>query len=624
MIELIVSIILCLAHLSFTILHYDSFNIYDLCYFSSATLLSGVWSYRVIQRRPRVVLSRYELGLFVVSMIFGLTVLGVRSIWIDEYSQFRAATLIDYYHSLSNGSGIEQQPPLGYVVSWLAHGLFGDSVFSLRIFSVLCSSLGFVYTSRILKKYQVNRLITSVALIFFITRLQIFDFFVEGRPYALAIFFSLMVLDYYIDLYHRSKTLCCVELASLLFFLVNSIGMQAQIFAASLFLGYAILSGEGAWKNVLKCNILAAILFMPSFINIVKLSEQVSQFKDAMTFSKLFENLVAQSQVMLNGLIIHGPIAWEIWTLLFIFLMGIVFKLKQGRFILLVTTIFTTLFLILYVYFINWTLYLKYFVLLIPLVVIMAAIGLQIISERIYVVRTKFNQAMLGVITLVYSLIILTGFTRQVELFIDNRAMPWKSVYGYLEQVLREQDTVYFLTFNEAGEWSLVKPVGPEFYLKKFKYHLIGEKYIPGSYATLPDYEKSDRRNGDVYLISPFYWSNDHLDDESLISKVGNLEVRYIDGVRIYHMPQNGQTDNERLISLLENALELYGDFSWTFSIRMSLIRLYSIEGNFEARDRELAKFQKFSQPKRRTLTGMTTDREEIIKELIPFLKKIP
>ncbi len=624
MIEVLMGLTLFLAHFTFPFFNFSSLNFYDYCYFSAAIVLGFLFLFKLFKERPSFKVERFELGVFLVTMVVGLLLVNVRSIWIDEYSQYLATSRLDSYHSLSNGAGIEQQPPLGYLITWLSTHLFGTTIIGLRFFSLLSMSLSLIYFSRILKKFNVNRWITTIALVYLMTRVNIFEFFVEGRPYALAIFLSLLVLDYYIDLYYERRTLSCIKLATFLFFLVNSIGMQTQIFAAALFISYALLGGRQAWRKVLGCNILAAILFFPAFLNIVNLSREVSQFKEAMTWQIFLSSLSAKSQVFLNGLTHHVPFAWEIWGLWAIFVVAVTLKIKRAGFILAVTLTFATLYILLYVYFINWTLYLKYYILMVPLLVLMAAIALQSISERVYVVRTRFNKLVLSLISVAYAMIVLTGFARQVELLIDNRVMPWKSVYGYLEERVQKEDTVFFLTFNEAGEWSLVKPVGADFYLDRNKFNLVGEKYIPGSYATLPNFTKSDHRDGRVYLISPYYWSNDHLDDDVMTNLMPSLKVRYVDGVRIYSIDQNGQTDNQRLIEFLQTALNHYRDYPWTFSLRMSLIRLYALEGNKEAHERELKALLSMRQPTRRNLTGMGTDRKEIVSEVSPFLKKLP
>ncbi len=624
MIEIGLSLFLILAHLSFLIVNYSSFNFFDVSYFAGAVGLSGALSYKLLKNRPHFKLEKFELIIFLLTMTLGLLLVGARSIWIDEYSQYLASIRFNQYFSLSNSAGIEQQPPFGYLVSWVASLLFGNTIVGLRFFSLLSMSLALIYISRILRNYSVNRWITCIALVYFMTRVNIFEFFVEGRPYALAIFFSLLTLDYYSDLFHRRRELSCIQLCTYLFFLVNSIGMQAQIFAASLFVAYALLGGALAWRRVLLCNLLAATLFIPTFINIVNLSNQVSQFKDEMTLTSFFEALSIQFKVLLNGLLNHVPFSWEIWALWIVFTLALVFKLKRGGFILVVALAFVSSYLLLYVYFINWTLYLKYYILLVPLMVIMAAIGIGVISERFYVVRTKFNALVLVCISLAYGSILFNGFVRKAELLIDNRVMPWKSVYAFLSSHVKDQDTVYFLTFNEAGEWSLVKPVGANFYLQNKQANLVGEKYIPGSFVTLPDFKKSNKVEGEVYVVSPYYWSNDHLDDEVLIYQIPELEVTYVDGVRIYKIKMNGDTDNQRLITLLQNAVDYYSNFPWTFSLRMSLVRLYALEGNTEAHARELDAMKKMWQPTRRNITGMSTNREGIVREVTPFLKMLP
>lgn len=623
MIEVLLGAILFLTHLALPIFHFSSLNYYDFWYFGASLGLSGAFLFKLARERATFKLERFELAVFLAAMVLGFIFVGVRSIWIDEYSQYLATSRLDPYHSLSNGAGIEQQPPLGYVATWLSTHVFGTTILGLRFYSFLCMSLALVYFSRILKKFKVNYWITTIAVIYLMTRSDIFEFYVEGRPYALAIFLSLLTFDYYSDLLYGRRELSCIRLTTFLFFLVSSIGMQAQIFAVALFVSYALLGGSRAWRKVLPCNIVAAALFLPTFLNIVNLSLEVSQFKEKMNWRLFFDNLSEQTHQFLTA-IAYAPLTWEIWGLWLVFVIALILKIKRAGFILIVTLSFAVLYLVLYAYYINWTLYLKYFILVVPFLVLMAAIALQVISERVYVVRTRFNRLALGGIGAIYIMIILAGFTRRVELFIDNRVMPWKSVYAYLKEQVQREDTVYFLTFNEASEWSLVKPVGAEFYLDEVKYHLVGEKYIPGSYVTLPNFSRSDRREGEVYLISPYYWSNDHLDDDVMTNLMPALHVSYVDGVRIYRIGKNGQTDNQRLTDFLQNALDYYRDYPWTFSLRMSLIRLYALEGNIEAHERELQSLLEMRQPTRRTLTGMGTNRKEIVDEVIPFLKKLP
>lgn len=624
MIDLIIAAFVVLIHVFFVVAFQYSLNAYDIYYFTVASLLGLIFLVKIIRelKGNQLRIDWYEVSIFITVLVAGLIVIDVRSIWIDEYSQYQGANPISHYYSLSNAAALEQQPPLGYVVTSFFSNILGKNVFGLRLYSILFMALSCVFIKRILGLFRVPLLITCLAIIYFLTRSTIFSFLTEGKPYAIALFFSLWCLYYYLDFLENEDKFSPLKLIYILFFLVCSIGLQSGVFAVALFSAYALLNQKRLALNIFWINLVAALLFVPVFLNIVYWSESMSQFNDSLSLAFFIENFRVLSSRYWLLLLGYGPHVTELLILLTLFVASLLKKQRRYHFILLCLIIFYFFFIVSFIAFINWSLLLKYFVVVLPVLIIALALGANYLYQSLFVIRNRYTTVWILVLVAANAIPGGIYFDREVDLMLDNRGMPWISIYRFFNRSLSDHDTVYFLTFNEPGEWSMVKPVASEFYMKKNLDQFIGEKFIPNNNLTLPNYSKSEQLAGDIYLVSPIYWSNDHIDDDDLLATFINLEIKYIDGIRVFKLKANQHTKNERLITFYQHIIDKYSEFSWTFTARLSLIYLYSIEKRYHEQDRELEKLLAFQWPTRRSLAGMVIDRSQEVMNLQPFLSR--
>lgn len=626
MIELVLGAIVFLFHFAYLIIYYSSFSFYDTWYFSIAMMLSGLFFYTEFKQRKKIKdwikIDRVEILIFGCVLALGLFFINIRSVWIDEYSQYVSSNPLNDYFSLSRSAALEQQPPFGYLVTSIFTFIFGANVVGLRLSAVIFTSLTCLYLQRVLKLYQVSIPVVAIALCLYLGQSNVFNFLVEGRPYAQALFFSTFFLDYYVRLLKEVEDFSPWKFLFILYFLVCSLGLQTGILALSLFIAYAAFDRGKKSFRLLGYSTLCFILFAPILYQIFHWSDSLSQFKESIGGIDLITHGFSLSKNYWQSLIEYGPRSREVWALIIVFVISFLTSWRRAGFIALAQIILFIQFVFCFLFIINWNMYSKYYVVVTPLLIIGVALGMQFLLDKIFVFRNVIVNGLLILIVILNLFPIAIHLERTNELFVDNRDMPWKSIYAYFNRVLKEDDTVYFLTFNEPGEWVLTKPVGKEFYVGKEQDQLRGEMFIPKSFFALPSFKADNDTKGTVYLVSSINWSNDHVNGELLTENIPDLDIVHENGVRIFKLAVNDQSDNRRLINFFQTIVDLYPSYSWTYTIRASLIYLYAIEKDYARQERELRKLNEMSWPTRRALTGSWVDREELVKKITPFLSK--
>lgn len=159
-------------------------------------------------------------GLVLAFQLFNLTTI---SLWHDEAF---SALLIRYddYGEMLHRIGLDVHPPLYYMILRIWASAFGDSLFSLRSFSLFFGLLGMAATFALAKEiFQKRNLAFFSALILGMNSFQI-QYHLEARMYTLATFFILLAT----------------------FFLIRGLKTQIPSWRFSLLIGAYALSGAAA------------------------------------------------------------------------------------------------------------------------------------------------------------------------------------------------------------------------------------------------------------------------------------------------------------------------------------------------------------------------------------------
>lgn len=136
----------------------------------------------------------YFIAVFVVNVLFKINFLSFSSLWYDEIISVQSASL-DFGH-IKHVSEWDNNPPFYFYCLSVWIKLFNDSVFNIRLLSVIFSSLaaGFVF---ILANNYFNRITAIVSSILFLSSDILFFYSHEARAYSLILLLSLISTYYY-------------------------------------------------------------------------------------------------------------------------------------------------------------------------------------------------------------------------------------------------------------------------------------------------------------------------------------------------------------------------------------------------------------------------------------------
>ena len=625
MFEFLLPLALLICHALYWVVYQHTFLLLDNFYFSVAIALSLAYlicTLRDLKTRDKKSWPWMELALFSILLGIGLYVVDVRSIWIDEYSQYLISKPRSTFFSLTVSAASEQQPPFGYMMTGISTMLLGTSLMGLRFGSVVFMSLATVSLYRLMRDFRISCAIAFLSILLFLTRPLVFDFFTEGKSYALAIFFAVSLMGSYLRLLYQFEKFSFFRFTFYSFFLVSSLSLQTGVMAVALFFAFAFLGNKKVTMRILSANVLAAAFFLPLALNIFYSSKEQDQFKEAQVFSEVLHKLSNYFELFWQLLYAQFSSFMSLIFLAPLFFLALLL-VKENRklilFLLASLLIFYVLFILSYGLFINWSFYLKYFFLSFPIIIFFFALSLQYFADR-WIPKRRLHQGVFALLIFVNMIPALLDFEKVSEVMVDNRRMTWSLIYSYLADNTKSDDTVYFLTFNDPAEWSVVKPVGKEFFEGKIKAFLASERFIPANILSVPAYRREELTKGDVFLISAINWSDDHLSDELLMNSLAHLKIEYWSGARIMILKENGQSQRERLIDLFELIDSHYGNMPWTFTMKVSLAHLYLIEDRREDYLKVVTRMRQMTFSKRLNSTGMEINRSGLVQSLIPFL----
>lgn len=609
MLEILFALLILTSHASL-LLHYEA--ILDYYYISLSVILSILLLYRLL-RTIEWKLCLADALIFSSVSLLGILTLNVKSLWLDEYTQILSSSRI--YYCLTCSSAIEQQTPLSYGLLSFALSVFGKSVFGVRLLSCLFFAGSCVYLKRVLVTLNVSRFLVGLAVVLYIFNLQTYGFFSEVKPYSLFLYCSLWALSLFVNTIYEEHKVKISFLLPALFFLSMSIGLQAQLFLVALVAGHIIHTPRKIKKELVVSSTLALLLSTPIIWNIYQWSQEYNQFYSDYSFN--FSDLYSALKVYLDSstgfLMILSP---EVYLGLALFGIMVFRGNLRTRYLLFTFFVFSLLFFGAYNFLINWKLLTKYHLISLVMVLIAVLSGYSFGYRRLSWAWPRSFKVILAIVVSLRISIYLLNFEQRSHFLIDSRALPWKSFYEDLQELVKNDDVVYFLSLKAIGDWNQTYPIGIRFYIPPGKVKV----YRKSDQTNLPLYENTLETKGDILIVSAQKWSSDTIDDELLSKRIKSLSVHYISGIRVFKLNADGRSRNERLIDFFSKTLDIYGQFSWSAPLWASLAQMYKLTSNREAHQETLKKFSQLYLPLRKNEDGAVVDRQAVLRDLIDGL----
>jgi uncharacterized membrane protein len=158
----------------------------------------------------------YFIIVFFVNFIFKISYLGYASFWYDEIISVQSASL-DFGH-IKHVSEWDKNPPFYYYCLSVWIKLFNDTEYTVRLLSVIFSSLAAGILFLISNKYF-NKITAIIASLLFLSSNVLFYYSHEARAYSLVLLLALLSTLLYFKLKER-PTIKYVALLSIINFLL--------------------------------------------------------------------------------------------------------------------------------------------------------------------------------------------------------------------------------------------------------------------------------------------------------------------------------------------------------------------------------------------------------------------
>lgn len=337
------------------------------------------------------------IGILILSAFLRFFHLDFQSPWLDEIHTLNEAnpnaSLSDVYNQILSG---EQMPPLYFYIIYFLFKIFGYSIFVARFFSAILGVLS-VFVLYKLVKELIDKKTALVAALFFGMNYFMIYFSQEARPYILFTFF--MLLSFYrMLLYMKLSTIknaIWFGISASLMLHAHFIGFFTLLAQTIIFLMFLFLKKDLDKKQFFKGSIIAAIIlviaYIPSIHSLIKIFGIKSFWIPAPgpdSLKLIYKSFFGNSEIIifLNGMLFIG------------FLFSL-FKsekqknienkeIKWSSLILILWISFTILIPIVSSYLSNPIILDRYFLGVLPAIIIILAIGLMQIKGE--VLKTVF------------------------------------------------------------------------------------------------------------------------------------------------------------------------------------------------------------------------------------------
>jgi len=266
-------------------------------------------------------MNKHRLWLPVIVFIafaLRLTLLGEQSLWYDEGVSWLLVqkSLPD----LIQWTAADIQPPLYYLMLWLATQLFGDSEFALRfpsvIFNILTLPVLYLLARRLLSPNHSNRLAPFLAAILFALSPLLVYYSQETRMYTMLVFEATLASYLFLKILHRPAQSTYFLLPTF-YSLIVTAALYTHYFAAFLLIAYVlyalIILWQQHWPKTLIIRLLyafglAILLFAPWLTTLFsRLSDDPSYWAGALKLNEAIRKIIINFTV---GETVFEQIGW--------------------------------------------------------------------------------------------------------------------------------------------------------------------------------------------------------------------------------------------------------------------------------------------------------------------------
>lgn len=401
--------------------------------------------------------NKWLVIILVVSAFLRIFKLDFQSVWLDEIHSLSEAnpnfSFSELYSSLLTA---EPHPPLYFVLVQLFFKIFGYTSFVLRFFSFLVG-LGGLITLYFLAKELYNKKAAIYSVVFLGINSYHIYYSQEGRMYAL-LFFTTTLSFFFLAKFLKERNLkWALWLGFSAGLMINShfFGLLTLLSIYFILLGFFIVCNKEQMKSFFKFSFLSlfitSIMFLPS-LKLLKKSSEIKEIwipkptSDAYTI--IFKEFFGNSEILL--LIIT--------SLLFIYILSLV---KQNKSSISLESIISNKNIFSFLILIPWIVIVilialirshlslpmiisRYFIGLIPPIIIMMSIGLlsfknEIVRKGILILFIIISLSDLFFVKDYYNKVTKTQF-REVSNFIIQNSKKTEPVVSSLSPYF-----VYFL-----------------------------------------------------------------------------------------------------------------------------------------------------------------------------------
>jgi len=224
-------------------------------------------------RDPKIswaVLACLGLGTFLRIHNFWLP-----DLWLDEYGTWWVVSGSTWAEVAARATNIQGQSPFYYLIVKLCTALFGEGSFQLRLPSVILGILTLFVAFRLAMQIFHDQNLALVSTAVFSVTEQLIWFSQNARPYALAIFLTLLSFHFFLHFLELPKTRIVVLYAVTTALLIYS----HFLFGFVLIFQIVVVTLRFGWRELLSKDwllafSLVAVLCLPLAGQIVNLYER--------------------------------------------------------------------------------------------------------------------------------------------------------------------------------------------------------------------------------------------------------------------------------------------------------------------------------------------------------------
>lgn len=465
--------------LSLSFLYYFFFNsdfaFFDYYLFIIVALISYIFLKYSKREKEGIDLSHIMILSFVY-FVPRILKLPEMEIWLDEYSQFRSTQAI-HESGILEKAFFDSQPPFEYIFTLVSVSLFGFKAWAIKFFPLLWGFFSGLCILKLGRILEVPKRTSLIASCLWLSHPLLVGYHLEGRPYSLGLFTSLLCLVTYMRYRKGPSRVNLYVLFGSNLLALFSLGLQPAVFLFALtpWLLFFLKSKKEKGEFLL-CQSLSALASLPLYYFLVTKngSNHFSKFEQGwasywQTIMRMKEEVfLLFSQSPFFWLLILALMVWGWRNLRSLNTQASKGEIKEAIQSFLPFVIFLFCYAFIYIFLINWNFHLRYILLLFSLIVLPLLLFLR---------KGSPGKIPLVLSWLVIVLInVMTVKTALVDRYYFFGRKEWKNTIEFLNKEMRSSDQVALLNFCPERNYIRSKIIAKEFYandiLKRKKLHI--------------------------------------------------------------------------------------------------------------------------------------------------------